>query len=72
LKQNAAFTKSPTRTIKPQKKHFFASILAYVKLEQLKFVNGMNHFAIKAKIQVEATRAALKELNQLKSQLTTA
>jgi len=72
LKQNAAFTKSPTRTIKTQKNHFFASILAYVKLEKLKFVNGMNHFALKAKIQVEATKAAIKELNQLKLQLAAA
>jgi len=72
LKQNAAFTKSPTRTIKTQKNHFFASILAYVKLEKLKFVNGMNHFALKAKIQIEATKAAIKELNQLKFKLARA
>ena len=67
LKQNAAIAKSPTRTIKTQSNHLFASILAYVKLEKLKFVNRLNHFAIKSKIYLAANKAAFKELLKLKT-----
>ena len=33
LKQNASAAKSPSRTIKTQSNHLFASMLAYVKME---------------------------------------
>jgi len=66
LKQNAAVAKSPTRTIKTQSNHLFASILAYVKLEKLKFIQQLNHFAIKSKIYLAAIKAAFKELSALK------
>lgn len=66
LKQNAAVAKSPTRTIKTQSNHFFAAILAYVKLEKLKFINQMNHFAMKSKIYLAAHKAAFNELLDLK------
>lgn len=66
LKQNAAIAKSPTRIIKTQSNHLFASILAYVKLEKLKFVHQLNHFAMKSKIYLAANKAAFKELNALK------
>lgn len=66
LKQNAAIAKSPTRTLKTQSNHLFASIFAYVKLEKLKFFQGLNHFAIKSKIYLAANKAAFKELNLVK------
>ena len=49
LKQNTAIAKSPTKVIKTQRNHLFAAILAYVKLEKLKFVNQLNHFTVNAK-----------------------
>lgn len=67
LKQNAAIAKSPTRTVKTQSNHLFASILAYVKMEKLKFVQQLNHFAIKSKIYLAATKAAFNELNALRA-----
>ena len=67
LKQNAAIAKSPTRTVKTQSNHLFASILAYVKLEKLKFVQQLNHFAIKSKIYLAASKAAFNELSALKA-----
>lgn len=66
LKQNAAAAKSPTRTIKTQSNHLFAAIMAYIKLEKLKFINQMNHFAMKTKLYIVAIKAAFKELDQLK------
>ena len=66
LKQNAAIAKSPTKVIKTQSNHLFASILAYVKLEKLKFINQLNHFAMKSKIYLAANKAAFNELIALK------
>ena len=68
LKQNAAISKSPTRTVKTLSNHFFASIMAYVKLENLKFSSKLNHFAMKSKIYLAANKAAFKELAALKAQ----
>ena len=68
LKQNTAIAKSPTRTLKTQSNHIFASIMAYVKLEKLKFSSKMNHFAMKYKIYLAAQKAAFKELAILKAQ----
>ena len=60
IKQNAGAEKSPTRTQRTQQNHLFASIIAYVKLEKLKFANKMNHFAMKSKLYLAAIKAALK------------
>jgi IS4 transposase len=66
LKQNASLAKSPTRTVSTQTAHLFASLLAYVKLERLKFVHKLNHFALKAKVYLTALRIAWKQLHDMK------
>jgi len=66
LKQNAGIAKSPTRTVKTQTNHIFASMMAYVKLEKIKFSSKLNHFAMKAKIYLAANKAAFKEFKILK------
>jgi hypothetical protein len=66
IKQNAAIAKSPTRTVTTQSNHIFGSIMAYVKLEKLKFTSNLNHFAMKTKIYLAANKAAFKELALLK------
>jgi hypothetical protein len=72
LKQNAAIAKSPTRIVKTQCNHIFASIMAYVKLEKLKFSSKLNHFAMKSKIYLAANKAAFKELKLLKTNFLSA
>jgi len=72
LKQNAAIAKSPTRTVRTQSNHIFASIMAYVKLEKLKLSSKLNHFAMKAKIYLAANKAAFKELGKLKAKAMSA
>lgn len=67
IKQNTGAEKSPTRTERTQQNHLFASMLAYVKLEKLKSVNKMNHFALKSKLYLAAIKAAFKELYILKN-----
>jgi hypothetical protein len=65
IKSNTGLAKSPTKTIRTQQNHFFASIYAYYKLEVLKIKTKMNHFAIKSKLYIQALRASMKELEQL-------
>ncbi len=68
FKQNTAITKSPTKTIKTQCTHIFAAIVSYTKLERYKFSTKLNHFALKAKLFIQATKAAYRELELIKLQ----
>jgi IS4 transposase len=65
IKQNASLTKSPTRTVKTQCNHIYASIIAYCKLEMLKTKTQLNHFAIKYKLIVRANQIAWQELKNM-------
>lgn len=66
LKQNVSIAMSPTRKIVTQSNHVYASILAYIKLEKMKFINKLNHFEMKTKIYHAAVKAALNQLYILK------
>jgi len=70
LKHNASLAKSPTRTVKTQTSHLFAALLAYVKLERLKFVYKLNHFALKAKVYMAALKMAWKQIDILNNYQT--
>jgi hypothetical protein len=48
----------------------YASLLAHIKLERLKFIHKMNHFALKAKVYFVALKMALEYLNNLKYYLS--
>ena len=63
LKQHTALTESPTKTIATQANHFFAAVLAYIKLETLKLQLGQGHFKIKSILWLAAAKAALVQLN---------
>ena len=67
LKQNAALSKSPTKTVTTQSNHIFASMCAYIKLELLKVSTQTNHFALKSKLYMRALRTAFDTLNQLQT-----
>jgi hypothetical protein len=67
IKQNASLSKSPTKIMKTQCNHLFASMIAYCKLELLKVKTSMNHFAIKQKLLLKANQIMFKELQLLKS-----
>ena len=66
LKSNLALAKSPTKTIRTQCNHVFATVVAFVKMERLKFSMSLNHFAIKAKLQLAAVKAAYQQLQAVK------
>ena len=69
LKSNASLEKSPTRVKRTQQNHFFAAIYAFVKLEQLKMKKSMNHFAIKARLYMNALKASFQELRAINATL---
>ncbi len=70
LKNNASLEMSPAHSIQTQAMHVFASVCAFVKLEQLKLKEGSNQFALKARLYLKAIKAAFEELSNLKHQLT--
>ncbi len=66
LKSNASLAKSPTKTMRTQGNHVFASIWAFVKLERMKLITKMNHFALCSRLCVKAVQAAFQELQDLR------
>lgn len=66
IKHNASLAKSPTKVVRSQKNHIFASIVAYCKLEFLRTKTSLNHFTIKYKLLIRANRMAFLELAKWK------
>lgn len=66
IKQNTSLEKSPTKVVRSQKNHIFASIVAYCKLEFLKIRTTLNHFALKYKLILKANQMAFRELKILR------
>lgn len=69
VKSNASYPKSPTKTARTQANHFFCSMVAFWKLEQLKMKTHLNHFAMKAILYKNAIKTAFKQLSDIKAQL---
>jgi len=65
IKQNASLEKSPTKKVKTQCNHVYAAMIAYCKLEMLRFKTGLNHFAIKYKLIIRANQIAMQELKNM-------
>lgn len=66
IKQNTSLAKSPTKTVRTQSNHLFASMVAFCKLELLKIKTSMNHFAIKHKLLLKANQIMFNQLQLLK------
>lgn len=66
LKSNASFSKSPTKKVRTQSNHLFASLVAYVKLEVCKSRCHINHFALRARLYREALNAAFSGWQELR------
>lgn len=72
IKQNASLEKSPTKVVRSQKNHIFASIIAYCKLEFLKVKTSLNHFALKYKLLIRANQQAFQEWKKLNEKFNSA
>lgn len=67
IKQNASLERSPTRTVRSQCNHIFASMVAYCKLEMLRIKTSLNHFALKYKLILKTNQAAVQEFKLLQT-----
>ena len=65
LKSNASFSKSPTKKVRTQSNHFFASLVAFVKLEACRITKRTNHFALKNQIYRAAMATSLRLFQNL-------
>lgn len=68
IKSNTALSKSPTKTVRSQSNHFFASIYGHFKLETLKMKTKKNHFALKSEIYLRAIRQSFLALTELQAE----
>ena len=66
LKNNASLASSPTKTVRTQSNHLFASICAFIRLESISMMKKINHFKLKEIIYLEAVKTAFRELYRLK------
>lgn len=67
VKSNLGLAKSPTKRVRTQSNHFFATMYAYVKLERLASITNLNHFALKTKLYIRALQTSMAELQALRA-----
>lgn len=67
MKQNANLAKSPTKRVRTQANHIFMAVYATFKLECLSVKKKLNHFALKSKLLISATRSAYEQLLAFKA-----
>jgi len=66
LKQNLKIEHSPTKVETSQLNHIYLCTCGFIRLEYLRLNQGLNHFAIKEKIYIQALSTAYKEVEKLK------
>ena len=67
LKQHVCLCKSPTKKVRTQSNHIFASIYSFFKLEYLSLKSELNPTALRTKFYISANHAAFNELENLKT-----
>ncbi|MEI6430118.1 MAG: transposase, partial [Pseudanabaena sp. ELA607] len=65
LKSNLALAKFPTGIPHTQKNHIFACFFAFVKLKRLRIKTKLNHFALKAKLYLNAIKSSFSFLQKM-------
>jgi hypothetical protein len=65
VETNASLEKPPTQTVTSQTNHFFAAVYAFIKLDMLKGMTQLIHFALKTKLYVNAPHVAFSTLREL-------
>lgn len=67
LKQHVSLCKSPTKIVRTQSNHIFASIYSFFKLEYLSIRAKLNQTALRSKLYISAHRTAFNELENMKA-----
>ena len=66
LKQNLKIEHSPTKVETSQLNHVYLCVCGFIRLEQIRLYEGLNHFAIKERIYIQALNTAYQEVEKLK------
>ena len=66
LKQNLKIEHSPTKVETSQLNHVYLCVCGFIRLEQMRLYEGLNHFAIKERIYLQALNTAYQEVEKLK------
>ena len=66
--QNAAIGSSPAWLVPARRNHVFCAFVGVLKLERMRLVTGLNHFALRGKLYLAALKAAMGELQQLRAE----
>jgi len=66
LKQNLRIEHSPTKVETSQLNHIYLCVCGFIRLEQMRLYDGLNHFAIKERIYLQALNSAYQEVGKLK------
>jgi hypothetical protein len=66
LKQNLKIEHSPTKVETSQLNHVYLCVCGFIRLEQMRLYEGLNHFAIKERIYIQALSSAFQEVEKLK------
>ena len=66
LKNNTSVCASPTKTIKTQCNHIYASVMAFVKLEVISIKKAVSQYALKSQLYLKGIQTVFDELNTIK------
>lgn len=70
VKSNAGYGASPTHRVRTQSNHLFLSMVAFVKLEAMRALTRLNHFALKARLTQNALKHSWQQWKDYKQTST--
>ena len=70
IKSNTGYAASPAHRVRSQSNHLFLSMVAFVKLEAIKVMTRLNHFALKAKLTQNALKHSWRQWQDYKQAST--
>lgn len=70
IKSNTGYATSPTHRVRTQSNHLFLSMVAFVKLEAIKVLTRLNHFALKARLTQNALKHSWQQWQDYKQTST--
>lgn len=70
IKSNTGYAASPAHRVRTQSNHLFLSMVAFVKLEAIKALTRLNHFALKARLTQNALKHCWQQWQDYKQTST--
>lgn len=70
IKSNTGYAASPAHRVRSQSNHLYLSMVAFIKLEAVKVLTRLNHFALKAKLTQNALKYSWQQWQDYKRATT--